>query len=94
MRALRPDPETRYQRAEEILDDILAARDGLVRRPTRTPVPASGEITPARGVAAASPARTSTPRRTAETVANRFCWNCRKPLPSRAARCPFCSESQ
>src|SRR5690606_18876306 len=31
MRALRPDPETRYQRAEEILDDILAARDGLVR---------------------------------------------------------------
>lgn len=94
MRALRPDPETRYQRAEEILDDILAARDGLVRRPTRTPVPASGEITPARGVAATSPARTSTPRRTAETVANRFCWNCRKPLPSRAARCPFCSESQ
>jgi hypothetical protein len=25
---------------------------------------------------------------------SRFCWNCRKPLPSRASRCPFCDETQ
>ncbi len=27
-------------------------------------------------------------------AAGRFCWNCRKPLPARGARCPFCGESQ
>jgi serine/threonine-protein kinase len=23
-----------------------------------------------------------------------FCWNCRKPLPARSDRCPFCGETQ
>ena len=32
--------------------------------------------------------------RTRDLSAGRFCWNCRKPLPARAARCPFCGENQ
>jgi hypothetical protein len=32
--------------------------------------------------------------RTREVAAGRFCWNCRKPLPARASRCPFCDETQ
>ena len=29
-----------------------------------------------------------------ETPQPGFCWHCRKPLPARAARCPFCGEGQ
>jgi serine/threonine protein kinase len=96
LRALRADVDERYQHAEQILDDILAARRDLVRKPAGTPtpsapVPSGGTpvrtVTPvARPVASRAPA--------AEAVANRFCWHCRKPLPSRAGRCPFCGESQ
>jgi hypothetical protein len=32
--------------------------------------------------------------RTREFAASRFCWNCRKPLPAKARRCPFCGETQ
>ena len=32
--------------------------------------------------------------RTREISASRFCWNCRKPLPARGSRCPFCGETQ
>jgi hypothetical protein len=41
-------------------------------------------------------ARRITPARirTREVMATRFCWNCRKPLPAKAARCPFCDETQ
>jgi serine/threonine-protein kinase len=88
MRALRADVTERYQQAEEILTDILAARRELVRRVPGTPA--------ASGVQVPSPVRRPTPvlTRTPEVVANRFCWHCRKPLPSRTGRCPFCGESQ
>jgi len=32
--------------------------------------------------------------RAREKSSSRFCWNCRKPLPSRSTSCPFCSEAQ
>jgi serine/threonine-protein kinase len=92
LRALAADTADRYQHAEEILDDILAARKQLVRRPT----PAPAASTPPRGIPAGSPVSRPAavgPRAT-EAVANRFCWHCRKPLPARAGRCPFCGESQ
>lgn len=106
MRALRPSVEERYQSAEEILNDILAARPALVRRRARSaptparPVAPAGRlpVTPARPRVTpppVTPSARAVPRpRAAAAVANRFCWNCRKPLPSRAERCPFCSETQ
>ena len=89
MRALRAEVSERYQQAEEILTDILAARRELVRRPAVTASAAAGVQVP-------SPVRRPAPvqSRTPEVVANRFCWHCRKPLPSRTGRCPFCGESQ
>jgi serine/threonine-protein kinase len=92
MRALRPDVSARYQRAEDLLTDILEVRRAVSARPA----PAQ---TPARGVPAAGPAapahRPSPLRlRTRELGGGRFCLHCRKPLPARSARCPFCGETQ
>jgi serine/threonine-protein kinase len=88
MRALAADIGMRYQRAEDLLQDLIAARREVIRRP-------------AEPVAAVAPARSLTPRRpaaprlrTRELGSSRFCWNCRKPLPARGSRCPFCGESQ
>jgi eukaryotic-like serine/threonine-protein kinase len=91
MRALAGDVSARYQRAEDVLHDLLEARREIVRRPVAEPAAAARASTPA------SPAvRVLTPPRgrTRDATPGRFCWNCRKPLPARAARCPFCNESQ
>jgi serine/threonine-protein kinase len=95
MRALRPDVASRYQRAEDLLNDILQARPEI--RPVRPA--AVGETPPARTAAPPlpPPPRPTTPSRLRPRPvesAGRFCWNCRKPLPSRGRRCPFCGEAQ
>jgi serine/threonine-protein kinase len=94
MRALRPDVAGRYQRAEDLLNDILQARPEI--RPVRPA--AVGDTPPARAAAPLPPPpRPATPSRLRTRPiesAGRFCWNCRKPLPSRGRRCPFCGEAQ
>jgi serine/threonine protein kinase len=113
MRALSAEVGPRYQRAEDLLNDLLAARRDLVRRPAadkpsgaapvafgRLPVGVSHaraehtvqEAASALSVEARRPMRSRV--RTREIAASRFCWNCRKPLPAKAHRCPFCSETQ
>jgi serine/threonine-protein kinase len=92
MRALSPTVSARYQRAEDVLTDLLAARrDAQRRTPPAAPVPAPVEEPRPRPAAGSV-----TPRRlrTREVVKGRFCWHCRKPLPARATRCPFCNETQ
>jgi serine/threonine-protein kinase len=95
MRSLRGDVSARYQRAEDLLNDILRARRGAVARPAppaaavATPAPAA---TPARPVGVRKPATSRL--RTREIGGGRFCWHCRKPLPARSGRCPFCGENQ
>lgn len=86
LRALAPDLTTRYQRASDLLDDVLAAREPAVRRTPRV-------------VAGASPADQHVADihsrlRARETPQPSFCWHCRKPLQARTARCPFCNEAQ
>ena len=101
MRAMAPDVASRYQRAEDLLNDLLNARRELPRRtPADIPsVSAPGSAVaprpplPPRAPAARTPALPRAPR-TREASASRFCWQCRKPLPSRATRCPFCGEQQ
>ncbi len=97
MRALSPDVGTRYQRAEDLLNDLLAARRDLVRKPPpavpTAPAPAGAGATP-RSTPGPRPAPTPTRLRPRDTVTARFCWHCRKPLPARGTRCPFCGESQ
>ena len=96
MKALSPTVGARYQRAEDLLNDLLAARRDLVRRPppeiASLPAPAGAGAT-ARSVPMRS---TPTPARLRprDTPTARFCWQCRKPLPARGTQCPFCGETQ
>lgn len=85
MRAMAPEVSQRYQRANELLDDILAFRDG---RQTPRPTPGPAEAAP-------SEVQEIQHRlRARETPLPRFCWHCRKPLHARSSRCPFCGETQ
>jgi eukaryotic-like serine/threonine-protein kinase len=100
LRAMAPEVTARYQRASELLEDVLAARRSVIPRrtppaaPVAAPVPASSRPTPrdlgGRDELPLPSART----RPRETPAARFCWQCRKPLHARTDRCPFCGEAQ
>ena len=91
MRAMAPAIGARYQRASDLLADILAlGRDAGTRRPVRTP-PAD----PAAGGGSGEQMQEIHSRlRARATPPARFCWHCRKPLHARSDRCPFCGESQ
>jgi len=86
MKAMAPTIHARYQRAGDLLADVLAVRNGR-----RTPRPAAlaegGEVgVDAQDLHARLKAR--------EVPQPRFCWHCRKPLHARSDRCPFCGETQ
>jgi serine/threonine-protein kinase len=103
MRALAADVGARYQHAEDILTDLLAARNTVVRRPPWAG-PASGQTPAARAPGSPAPAPRpvgtrpagATPSRphARDSGPGRFCWHCRKPLPARTWACPFCGETQ
>jgi len=83
LKAMAPEIHARYQRAGEILEDVLAARS-TQRRPTPAPVDVGADE--AQEIQARLKAR--------ETPQPKFCWHCRKPLHARSDRCPFCGEAQ
>ena len=90
MRALAPEITDRYQRAPELLEDVLAARSPGTP-PRRVPGSKAEPVSRApredqHGIQARLRAR--------EAGAARFCWQCRKPLHARTDRCPFCGEHQ
>ena len=90
LKAMAPDIPSRYQRAGDLLDEVLAAREmdqPRVRRTPRTPVGAVDA-----GVAATQDLQVRLKAR--EAPPPRFCWHCRKPLSARSDRCPFCGEAQ
>lgn len=91
MRAMSPDIVNRYQRATELLEDVLAARASTM--PRRTP-PAGRIETPAPRGSRDEAQGIQTRLRAREAPAARFCWHCRKPLHARTDRCPFCNEKQ
>ena len=90
LKAMAPEIGARYQRASDLLGDILAlGRDASSRRPGQ--------------VVATEPATASvgshmqdihTRLRAREAPQPRFCWHCRKPLHARSDTCPFCGEAQ
>jgi eukaryotic-like serine/threonine-protein kinase len=87
LKALDPDLTTRYQRASDLLNDTLAAREKGPRK--------AGRIgTPPAQAGADNVADIQSRLKARETPQARFCWHCRKPLHARADRCPFCNESQ
>ena len=88
MRALAPDLTVRYQRASDLLEELLAARTPVARR-RKGPRTAVGL-----DLVDANVADIQSRLKARETPQARFCWQCRKPLHARADRCPFCNEVQ
>ena len=91
MKAVAPDVGARYQRASDLLNDLLAARDG---GPTPRTMPRHTPTAPSAAPSPEDMADMHTRLRARETPQPRFCWHCRKPLHARSARCPFCGEAQ
>ncbi|MCX6539290.1 MAG: protein kinase [Acidobacteria bacterium] len=90
MKAMAPEVTERYQRASELLEDLLTAVD----RPKAKATPhRAGRLTVPPTAAPAAP-RQANWSRTRETPQPRFCWHCRKPMHARSDRCPFCGEAQ
>jgi serine/threonine protein kinase len=86
LKAMAPEVSGRYQRAGELLEDLLAARAAPVRRGARSPVP------PAQSPDA--PVDMHHRIKAREQPQARLCWHCNKPLHARSDRCPFCGEVQ
>jgi serine/threonine-protein kinase len=85
MKALVADVTVRYQRAADLLNDLLASRDSGSgvregKRGAGSGIPDAGEI--------------QVRLRAREVPQARFCWHCRKPLQARTSKCPFCGEMQ
>ena len=92
MKAIAPDIPSRYPRAADLLDAVLAAR-------TPAPAPARRPWRPAPGPSSGSSAGDEQSDiqarlKARETLQPRFCWRCGKALHVRADRCPFCQEPQ
>jgi eukaryotic-like serine/threonine-protein kinase len=86
LKAMAPDIPARYRRASELIDDLLAAREGPGRRRPRPASPAEAAVGDVQDIQSRLKAR--------EAPRPRFCWHCRKPLHARSDRCPFCGEAQ
>jgi hypothetical protein len=88
MHAMAPEVGGRYQRATDLLEDVLAARGSTAprRTPSRAEAAARGPRDESQGI--------QTRLRAREAPLARFCWHCRKPLHARTDRCPFCNEKQ
>src|SRR6266700_2069052 len=88
LKAMAPDIHTRYQRAGDLLDDLLAARSKAPRRTPRVAPEPDAEMV------AAGAHDIQSRLKAREAPQPRFCWHCRKPLHARSDRCPFCGEAQ
>src|SRR5687767_6633053 len=88
MRALAPDLTQRYQRAADLLEDLLPARAPAGRRAKAKRTAVGLDLVDA------NVADIHSRLKARETPQARFCWQCRKPLHARSDRCPFCNEKQ
>ena len=86
LKAMAPEVHARYQRASDVLDDLIAARGAGPRRAARSMPADIPTDEAAHEIHARLKAR--------EAPQPRFCWHCRKPLHARSDLCPFCGERQ
>jgi serine/threonine protein kinase len=91
VKAMAPDVQSRYKRAGDLLDDVLAARARVPRGTPRRPASAPEAEAEATGGMTQDMHQRLKAR---ETPQPRFCWHCRKPQHARSDRCPFCGEAQ
>jgi serine/threonine-protein kinase len=89
MKAIAADIPSRYQRASDLLEAVLAARaPATIKRPWR-PAPTATATAPSEEVQ-----EIQARLKARETEKPKFCWKCGKALPARADVCPFCRERQ
>jgi serine/threonine protein kinase len=84
LKALAADVTQRYQRASDLLTDLLAGTT-VSRRPVA--IAAQRDVN-------ANVSEIQARLRARETPQASFCWHCRKPLQARTSKCPFCGERQ
>ena len=87
LRAMAPELTSRYQRASDLMNDLLASRGepaAATRRAARAVTVDAGD----------SVAQIQSRLKARAIPQASFCWHCRKPLQARTAKCPFCGESQ
>jgi eukaryotic-like serine/threonine-protein kinase len=89
MKAMAPEIHARYQRAGDLLEDVLSARQPGPRR-----TPRSGAFSETASAVPEDLQEMHTRLKAREVPQPRFCWHCRKPLHARSDRCPFCGEAQ
>jgi serine/threonine-protein kinase len=94
LKALQPDLTARYQRASELMEDVLAAREPAPRTAAGAGQSRSRRSAKRGGAAAGDVAEIQSRLRAREAPQARFCWHCRKPLHARTDRCPFCGEAR
>jgi len=83
LKALAADASQRYQRASDLLTDVLAGTNVSRRRPVAISAQREANV---------SEIQSRLRARTAPQAG--FCWHCRKPLQARTSKCPFCGELQ
>jgi serine/threonine protein kinase len=88
LKALQADLTSRYQRASDLMEAVLAARETAPRKAAGKPRSAAG------AGGDQQVAEIQSRLRAREVPQARFCWHCRKPLHARSDRCPFCGEAQ
>ena len=104
MKAMAPDVASRYSRAADLLEAVLAARARPVAAARPAPTPARADAAGVRRPWRPAPLDNATASEHAEdiqarlkareTPQARFCWHCRKALHARTDKCPFCGEGQ
>jgi serine/threonine-protein kinase len=82
MKALAADVTHRYQRAADLLADVLAGTT-VSRRPVAISAQRDANVSDIQSRL-----------RARETPQASFCWHCAKPLQARTSKCPFCGEMQ
>ena len=90
LKALDPALTRRYQRASDLLEDVLAAR----AKPRHKTVNNEHSLPRRSPEGEGRVAEIQSRLRARETPQPGFCWHCRKPLHARSDRCPFCGETQ
>jgi serine/threonine-protein kinase len=94
LKAMAPDIAGRYQRAADLLADVLSVAHDLRRPPIADRRSREPGVLGLRTGADDAPTRPAVSPSRRESATPRFCWQCRKPLHARTDRCPFCGETQ
>src|SRR5688572_11577686 len=104
MKAMAPDISSRYPRASDLLEAVLAARARPVATARASPAGPRADATGVRRPWRPAPLDSATANENVDDIQARlkareapqarFCWHCHKALHACTDTCPFCGEQQ